>query len=66
MCDHHHNGGGGGGACSRDVAQFDYGAEGLPYTMDRYIHKEGVRTLNESREGSGASVFKSWDEHKDR
>jgi len=64
MCDHGH---GGGGHCARDnVATFDYAAEGMPYTMDSYIDKPKVVVLNELMEGTGASVFKSWEERRDR
>jgi hypothetical protein len=67
MCDHGHHGGGGGGSCARDnVATFEYGAEGMPYNMDNYIDKVKVVTLNELVEGSGASVFKPWEERRDR
>uniref|UniRef100_A0A915CUB6 PITH domain-containing protein n=1 Tax=Ditylenchus dipsaci TaxID=166011 RepID=A0A915CUB6_9BILA len=61
MCSHGH------GSCSASVADFEHGSgEGMQYNLNNFIIKEKVVCLNESTEGSGVRVFKSWDERNDR
>ncbi|KAF7635883.1 PITH domain-containing protein [Meloidogyne graminicola] len=56
----------GDGPCSAISTNFEYHQQGMNYTMDKYIKKENVVVLNESIEGSGVKVFKSWNDRMDR
>uniref|UniRef100_A0A915MJC5 PITH domain-containing protein n=1 Tax=Meloidogyne javanica TaxID=6303 RepID=A0A915MJC5_MELJA len=49
-----------GGHCSNIATNFEYHQQGMHYTMDKFINKENVIVLNESVEGSGVKVFKTW------
>lgn len=40
--------------------------KGMVYNMDNYIIKEKVVVLNETVEGSGVKVFKTWDNRLDK
>ncbi|KAL7078724.1 hypothetical protein ACQ4LE_002060 [Meloidogyne hapla] len=55
-----------GGPCSDLAANFEYHQQGMNYTMDKFINKENVIVLNESVEGSGVKVFKSWADRFDK
>ena len=69
MCSHGHGGnggGGGGGACADHAAAFEHYEHGMQYNMDKFINKAKVVVLNEAVEGTGVTVFKTWDERLDK
>ncbi|MFH4974635.1 hypothetical protein AB6A40_001344 [Gnathostoma spinigerum] len=56
MCSHGHNGG-----CGDEVANVVGAFEGSVYAMNAFIDTSRVTVLNETIDGSGVKVFKSWD-----
>ncbi|KHN84854.1 PITH domain-containing protein [Toxocara canis] len=63
MCSHGH---GHGGGCEQEYTPVVQGAEGVLYTMNHHIDLDKVVVLNETVEGSGAKVFKDWENRMDR
>lgn len=60
---HGHNHNCGGGEHSHDHSDADLGAV---YSLFSKIDSQRVQCLNEAREGSGRTVFRSWDSRKDK
>ncbi|XP_041436947.1 PITH domain-containing protein 1 isoform X1 [Xenopus laevis] len=55
-----------GGGCSCESEPSDGPERGLEYGLFRKIDLDKLQCLNESREGSGRSVFRAWEERNDR
>ncbi|XP_004911675.1 PITH domain-containing protein 1 isoform X2 [Xenopus tropicalis] len=55
-----------GGGCSCESDHSDAPERGLEYGLFRKIDLDKLQCLNESREGSGRSVFRAWEERHDR
>ncbi|MCP9259416.1 PITH domain-containing protein 1 [Dirofilaria immitis] len=52
--------------CANEVINFEEKVEGIRYTINSYIDLQKVVVLNETVEGSGAMIFKKWDNRLDR
>ncbi|KAG8451635.1 hypothetical protein GDO86_003723 [Hymenochirus boettgeri] len=55
-----------GGGCSCEAGPSDEAERGLEYGLFQRIDHNKLQCLNESREGSGRSVFRAWNERNDR
>lgn len=52
--------------CECEVTEFEDISEGIHYTMESHIDILKVMVLNETVEGSGAKIFKKWENRLDR
>ncbi|VDK61104.1 unnamed protein product [Onchocerca ochengi] len=52
--------------CANEVINFERKDEGMRYTINSYIDLQKVVVLNEAIEGSGAMIFKKWEDRLDR
>ncbi|PIO29823.1 hypothetical protein AB205_0037220 [Aquarana catesbeiana] len=55
-----------GGGCSCSAERSDGPERGLEYGLYQKIDLEKLQCLNESKEGSGKTVFRAWEERGDR
>ncbi|OZC09584.1 cyclin domain protein [Onchocerca flexuosa] len=52
--------------CANEIINFERKDEGMRYTMNSHIDLQKVIVLNEAIEGSGAMIFKKWEDRLDR
>ncbi|KAM9321659.1 PITH domain-containing protein 1 [Gastrophryne carolinensis] len=55
-----------GGGCSCGAERSEAPERGVEYGLYQKIDLQKLQCLNESREGSGRSVFRAWEEREDR
>ncbi|VDO24456.1 unnamed protein product [Brugia timori] len=52
--------------CENEAVNFERKNEGMRYTINSHIDLQKVIVLNEAVEGSGAKIFKKWEDRLDR